>query len=1168
MKLRFSIFIMMLCLVVAGLSARTTPVFSTEAEPVWYQVQFVTGSATLADQGSGKTLVTQTKADTDAQKWQLIGTADSFIMKSKAGNYVGMSGTYFAAVSASEAVKLYLYANDANGCYEIGRYGESTHMNQWGGTGAGKSLGEWTSGDSNNMLNFLATSSVYPVFSTDDTEEWYFIQFANSGNVVESNGTGKACTLGTAEPTNNKLWKVVGTATNFQLVNKDGNYACVTGTGNSARLYLIKNPYSAGFSMVETTNSTYAPAWEIVGNGITTTNNRLNQWGGTEQGNQIGFWSAGDVNNPLQFVNEKDMIYADYNTEGISGYTPEHDLTLWYTEPATTAQLYSGGQGYSNWMEYSLPIGDGQFGASLFGGVYKDEIQFNEKTLWTGRSTDLTSGGSGYGIYQNFGSVYAEDLSGVFGYTSDNQASDYYRQLDLTTATGKTSFKDCNGVTYTREYIASNPARVVVAHYTASASGKISLRFTMAPGSVTSTTTYANGEGTFSGSLETVSYNARFKVIPTGGTMTTTADGIEVRGADEVLVILGGGTDFDAYSSTYVSNTDGLAETIQNRVSAAAAKSWDDLYAEHLADFQSFFSRVNFQLDGTKNTVPTNTLIDNYNSGNGADALMLERLYFAYGRYLEISSSRGVDVPSNLQGIWSNMSNPAWNADIHANINVQMNYWPAEPTNLSEMHMPFLNYIWNMAMNHSEWQGYAKDIAGQSRGWTCFTENNIFGGGTKFASYYVIANAWYCTHLWQHYRYTLDKEYLQKVFPAMLSATYFWIDRLILASDGTYEAPNEWSPEQGPYENGVAHAQQLVAELFSNTIDAIAVLGQEASGISTDDYNKLLDRYAKLDKGLNTETYTGTWGNPCNGLAKGQTILREWKYSAYTVGENGHRHMSHLMCMYPFSQVTPGTDEFNAAVNSMTLRGDGATGWSMGWKINLWARAQQGDHARTILNNALSHANGGSGVFYNLFDSHAPFQIDGNFGACAGIAEMLMQSNSGEISLLPALPSAWKKGSVSGLKAVGNFTVDVAWEDNKPTVATITSNAGQPLVVNCADITKATVYVNGEKVTPASSTESSISINTAKDDVVKIAFTDSESALNEISADNAQGISVSNRTVNVAGEPAAINVYDMLGRRILSPASSTFTVPVEAGSAVIVNAVYGDGHTATAKVAL
>ena len=1088
MKLRFTTVLMMLCLVVAGLSARTTPVFSTEAEPVWYQIQFVTGSATLADQGTGSKLVTQTKAATDAQKWQLIGNAKSFKLKSKSGNYVGMNDVYFGAVSSDNAVDLCLYADDTNGCYEIGRVGLSTRMNQWGGTGAGKNLGEWSSGDANNRLDFIATSAIPPVFSNDADEEWYFVQWCNSGNVLQSNGLAQPCLQGTAEPTNNKLWKLVGTTDNFQLVNKDGYYACVSGSGNNARIRLIKNAYSNGFSLVETTNATYAPAWEIQDNGVASGNNRMNQWAGTTVGSEVGLWSAGDGNNPLTFVNEKDMVYADYNTVGISGYVPEHDLTLWYTEPATTATLYSGGNGYSNWMEYSLPLGDGQFGASLFGGVYKDEIQFNEKTLWTGRSTSLTSGGSGYGIYQNFGSVYAEDLSGVFGYSSDLAATDYYRQLDLTTATGKTSFKDKNGVTYTREYIASNPAHVVAAHYTASASGKISLLFTMAPGSVAGATTYANGEGSFSGSLETVSYNARFKVIPTGGTITTTADGIEVRGADEVLVLLVGATDFDAYSDTYVSGTENLSSTVQSRIDAAAAKQWSELYAEHLADFQSFFARVDFQLDGTKNTLPTNTLIDNYNSGNGADALMLERLYFAYGRYLEIASSRGVDLPSNLQGIWNNMSNPSWNADIHANINVQMNYWPAEPTNLSEMHLPFLNYIWNMAMNHSEWQGYAKNYAGQNRGWTCFTENNIFGGGTTFASYYVIANAWYCTHLWQHYRYTLDKEYLQKVFPAMLSASYFWIDRLTLASDGTYEAPNEWSPEQGPYENGVAHAQQLVAELFANTLDAIEVLGQDASGISALDYAKLKDRYSKLDKGLNFETYTGSWGNPCNGLASGKTILREWKYSAYTVGENGHRHMSHLMCMYPFSQVQPGTDAFEAAVNSMTLRGDGATGWSMGWKINLWARAQQGDHARTILNNALRHAAGGSGVFYNLFDSHAPFQIDGNFGACAGVAEMLMQSNDGQVSLLPALPTAWSKGKVTGLKAVGNFTVDIAWEDNKPTEVTVTSCAGQPLVIKHADIASAYVYVNGQNVTPTAVSATSVSVPTAVGDIVNVYF--------------------------------------------------------------------------------
>jgi len=227
--------------------------------------------------------------------------------------------------------------------------------------------------------------------------------------------------------------------------------------------------------------------------------------------------------------------------------------------------------------------------------------------------------------------------------------------------------------------------------------------------------------------------------------MTTSEEGIEVRDADEILVILGGGTDYDAYNTSYVSNTAALASTIQARINDASAKSWSELYSEHLADFQQFFSRVEFQLEGTKNEQPTNKLIDNYNGGKGTDALMLERLYFAYGRYLEICSSRGVDVPSNLQGIWNNMASPSWNADIHANINVQMNYWPAETTNLSEMHVPFLNYIWNMAENHSEWKSNVTNVVGQSRGWTCFTENNIFGGGTKFASYYVVANAWYCT---------------------------------------------------------------------------------------------------------------------------------------------------------------------------------------------------------------------------------------------------------------------------------------------------------------------------------------------------------------------------------------------------------------------------------------
>ena len=932
----------------------------------------------------------------------------------------------------------------------------------------------------------LKASAKLPTFSTTTGEgTYYYVKFLRNSKVMSVGASDDCIRLYDASGAETQQWKLIGTQDNFQFQNMEGNYIVVSSTSvstteggtNPNPLRVSSSQQSGGFKLQTAPNTANGAGWEIVANSKSG-NNVVNLWGTPGTGNTVGFWQTNDENNVVTFVQpDTEIAGADYKSVGISNFTPENKLTLWYDEPATTASLYSGGQGYSNWMEYALPIGDGQLGACLFGGMYKDEIQFNEKTLWSGTAARSSSGGSGYGKYENFGSVYAKDLSGAFGTTDATAAKNYVRLLDLNTATGKTQFTSQAGVTYTREYIASNPAHVIVAHYTASEKGKISLLFTMESGSVTAETSYSNGEGTFSGKLDLVSYNARMKVVPTGGSMTTTDEGVEVTGADEVLLILCGGTDFDAYSSTYISNTSGLAINIQNRVNASAAKGWTELYEEHVADYQSFFARLDFDLDGTKNDQPTNKLIDNYNSGSGEDALMLEQLYFAYGRYLEIASSRGVDLPSNLQGIWNNIDGVAWNSDIHSNINVQMNYWPAEPTNLSEMHLPFLNYIWNMAVNHSEWQKWAQ-LQGQDRGWTCFTENNIFGGVSAFKNNYVIANAWYATHLWQHYRYTLDYAFLKKVFPAMLSASQFWMDRVELASDGTYEAPNEWSPEHGPdSQDGVAHAQQLIYDLFSNTLEAITVLGDDAS-VSSDDLTKLKDRFQKLDKGLATETYTGSWGT--SAISSGTTILREWKYSTYTAGENGHRHMSHLMCLYPFSQIEPGTDLFDAAVNSMKLRGDGATGWSMGWKMNLWARALDGDHARTILNNALAHSNGGAGVFYNLFDSHAPFQIDGNFGACAGIAEMLMQSNSGTIRVLPALPSAWTSGHITGMKAVGDVTVDITWKDSKATCVKLTNNGGQMVRVLYKNLKDAKLYINNIPSTMSVGSDNTVSLSGAK----------------------------------------------------------------------------------------
>lgn len=1161
----------------------TAPEFSTEADPVWYAVKFKTGEHYLSGPNGAKMVTTSTAAS-DNQKFQFIGNIEGFKMKNKAGQWVTFSDSRFAmTATAGSAVELDLVAGAQDGYFEIGRKGENNRMNQWGGTAVGVQLGEWSKGDANNQLFFEPLSVVWPQFaeSADAEGRYYMIKFLKVGNCVglSTNGEDNCVRVYPAARVDGQCWKLVGTKDNFQFVNKNGSYAIVSneninteeGGPNPTPIRSSATPDPNGFKLVESTNTTNGKGFEIIANNKSG-HQYFNMWGRASGSNTIGFWEAGDPNNVVAFINPESIPLVEYTNTGIEGYVPEHDLTLWYNEPATTAKLYSGGQGYSNWMEYSLPIGDGQFGASLFGGVYKDEIQFNEKTLWSGRSTDLTGGGSGYGNYQNFGSVYAENLGEEFSFDPNGGATDYYRQLDLTNATGKVSFKK-GDVTYTREYISSNPARVVAARYTASEAGKISLLFTLKSGTMKAATSYAEGEGTFSGKLETVSYNARFKVIPTGGTMTTTDAGIEVKGADEVVVLLAGGTDFDAYSTNYVSNTAQLGQDIQARINDAAKQSWDELYKAHVADYQSFFNRVNFQLADTKNEMPTDKLIDAYNGGKGADALMLEKLYFAYGRYLEISSSRGVDLPSNLQGIWNNMDKPAWNADIHSNINVQMNYWPAEPTNLSEMHLPFLNYIWNMAENHSEWKKYASEIAGQKRGWTCFTENNIFGGGTKFASTYVVANAWYCSHLWQHYRYTLDKEYLKKVFPAMLSASQFWMDRVKLAKDGTYECPNEWSPEHGPTEDGVAHAQQLVYELFDNTLEAIKVLGDEAN-VSEADLTMLQDRFAKMDKGLHTETYSGQWGSTWNNLSSGNEILKEWKYSAFTVtGDKNHRHMSHLMCLYPFSQVTPESEFFVPAVNSMKLRGDGATGWSMGWKINLWARALDGDHARTILNNALRHANGGSGVFYNLFDSHAPFQIDGNFGACAGIAEMLMQSNAGVIRLLPALPTAWTEGHITGLKTVNDYTVDITWKDGAIKQAKLVSNQGVAMPVYHKDLQKdgksVMITANGKEINPTFDENGMAMLEGEAGTEFVIDFTQLSTGIDQAkTADNTIYLNVEGRKVSVSGNVEKVTVFDLQGRKVMSTDAASFKVKRAAGNVVMVETTDAAGHTKTTKVVL
>ncbi|HLP04658.1 MAG TPA: glycoside hydrolase N-terminal domain-containing protein, partial [Paludibacter sp.] len=614
-------------------------------------------------------------------------------------------------------------------------------------------------------------------------------------------------------------------------------------------------------------------------------------------------------------------------------------------------------------------------------------------------------------------------------------------------------------ISYLREYFASNPDSAIVMRIsTPGNTGKLTFTVNLS-NAHTGTPVYSGNNITMSGKLTTVNYEAQVAVLNEGGSLSTTSSEISVTNADAVTIVLSGATNYNPALVSYVSGSAAdLHSLIASRVQSASAKTYDVLKTAHLNDYQPLFSRVKLDLEVNEPDINTDDLIRSHK-----DNSYLDILYYQYGRYLMLGSSRGMALPSNLQGLWNNVNNPAWQCDIHSNINVQMNYWPAENANLSECHIPFLKYVnFEAGKVNGSWSKMAATpisntsngefMAGNYKGWTLRTQNNIFGYSDW--NWNRPANAWYCMHMWQHYRYTNDTTYLRDIaFPTMKSACEFWFSRLKAYPNGQLYAPDEWSPEHGSWEDNIAYAQQLIWELFDGTLKAARILNADATFTNT-----LAAKFAKLENGVKI----GSWGQ-----------IKEWTTQA-DVQNDDHRHLSHMIALYPGNQISYRVDSAfaNAAKVSMNSRGDNGTGWSRAWKISCWARLQDGDHAYKLMKAAqnmttytsVSMSNDLGGVYENLLDAHPSYQIDGNFGFTAGVTEMLLQTNQGYIYPLPALPSVWPNGSFKGLKAVGNFTVDLTWKNARPYNAVIYSGSGDSCRIYYPSIAVSAIICSGAHV--------------------------------------------------------------------------------------------------------